>query len=239
MQLMRKENTILQDGGIRFGGVKFVMMQGKKLDMAVRKSVIILIAFLAIAVITLSAMAKADENYSEAIAPNASESILAPMSANYALFSEYPADSSPPVNSSLSRESSPEANETASQDIFNASEQETAENTTSSTLEEHPAAPETAENVGTPLIEASLTTAKVIRNRNFDVQATLRNLGNATANITGIDFSLPGGFFIYSLDYSQCRLIEPGSECSFPAEFSTDYSAKLGKLKIQVLVKYE
>ncbi len=207
--------------------------------MAARKSVIILMAFLVIAVITLSAMAKADENYSEAIAPNASESILAPVSANDTLLSEYPADSSPPADFSASNESAPELNETASQDIFNVSEQETAENATSSTLEEQPAAPESENATGIPLIEASLTTAKVVRSRNFAVQATLRNLGNATANITGIDFSLPGGFYIYSLDYSQCKLVEPGSDCSFPAEFSTDYNAKLGKLKIQVSVKYE
>jgi hypothetical protein len=71
------------------------------------------------------------------------------------------------------------------------------------------------------------------------IKATLRNIGNRTANITGVEFNLPPGFSIFSASYESCKSIEPGAECSFQAEFSTSLAAGTGKNKIGIVVKYE
>lgn len=211
----------------------------------------LLVSLLIMVLITLSAMAKADENISDSITGR----LIAPDITSTTLPEEaipQIEESSPPANiSSVEEPTQYEANETASEEFLNETETKTTSvpeiayetGETTSTVEESTVDQTTStsiveEQVGQPQIESSLSSAKVVRGSNFAVHVMLRNIGNATANITGISFDLPEGISIYSLDTSICKYIEPGYECSFPAEFSTNYYAKTGIDKIRVLVRY-
>lgn len=221
------------------------------LNAAGSKDILLLVSFLVLVLIALSAMAKADENHSNSV----TGSLIAPDLTSTTLPAEpvlqIEESSSPTNSSSVEGSAQTEANETASEEFSDESSttttlildfsNETTETTTTSlvsTVDESIVTTTVEEKEGQPLIETALSSEKVTRGHNFALQATLKNIGNATANITDIDFELPEGISIYSVDYGSCKSIEPGSECAFPAEFSINYSAKTGMEKIKIVVHY-